>query len=100
MAAMMLARTAIGAVVELIGRVLNGKDFDVHGYATQLQEDESDDRVLTRFVRRANKVLGNQDNWAATLDELKLDPQLVSSKIEAQADLRSELKRALSKGDA
>lgn len=99
-AAMMLARTAIGAVVELIGRVLNGKDFDVHGYATQLQEDESDDRVLTRFVRRANKVLGNQDNWAATLDELKLDPQLVASKIEAQADLRSELKRALSKGDA
>jgi hypothetical protein len=54
---------------------------------------------LARFVRRAHKVLGNQDDWAATLQELKREPQLVATKMEAQADLRSELRRALSKGD-
>lgn len=99
-AAMMLARTAIGAVVELIGRVLNGKDFDLNAFASQLETDEADERVLTKFVRRANKVLGNQDDWSATLSELKRDPQLVASKIEAQVDLRAELKKALLKGDA
>lgn len=99
-AAMLLARTAIGAVVELIGRVLNSKDFDLDVFADQLKADDGDERVLTRFVRRANKVLGNQDDWSATLNELKSDPQLVASKIEAQADLRAELKKALSKGDA
>lgn len=97
-AAMMLARTAIGAVVELIGRVLGAKDFDMDGYANQLANEENDERVLTRFVKRAHKVLGNQENWVATLDQIKADPQLVASKIEAQADLRGEIKKALFKG--
>jgi hypothetical protein len=98
-AAMLLARTAIGAVIELIGRVVNARDFDAKAFILELNEEGSDERVLTRFVRRAHKVLGNNEDWEATLDALKSDPQLVASKIEAQADLKSELRKALARGE-
>lgn len=99
-AAMLLARTAIGAVVELIGRVLGSADFDPQALISELQDQVSDERILSRFVRRAHKVLGHNDDWQATLDALKSDPQLVASKIEAQADLKSELRKALSREDS
>ena len=98
-AAMLLARTAIGAVIELIGRVVSARDFDSRTLISELKEQGSDERVLTRFVRRAHKVLSNNDDWEATIDALKSDPQLVASKIEAQADLKAELRKALLRGE-
>jgi hypothetical protein len=98
--AMLLARTAIGSVVELIGRVLNQHDFNLSIYADSLQSNEPDERVLTKFVRKAQKVLGNGEDWLSTLEEIKSQPQLVASKIEASADLKGEIKRALAKEEA
>jgi hypothetical protein len=95
--AMLLARTAIGSIVELIRRVLNDSDFNLELYAESLQSKDVDERVLTKFVQKAQKVLGNGDDWLSTLQALKVDPQLVASKIEASADLKGEIKRALTK---
>lgn len=98
---MLLARTAIGAVVELVGRLFESKDFDMQALAESLQSSNSDqDSVLNKFVRKAHKVLGNKQDYLKTITELKADPQQVAAKMEASADLLGEIKRALAKEDA
>lgn len=96
--AMMLARTAIGSLIEQIGQLFQSKEFDLDQYAGELRSEIGDERVLTKFVRRAHKVLGF-DDWAMTLQAIKEDPQKVATRIEAQADLRDSIKKALTKDD-
>jgi hypothetical protein len=96
--AMMLARTAIGSLIEQIGQLFNSEEFDLQQYGEALSSEVGDERVLTKFVKRAHKVLGSND-WALTLQAIKEDPQKVATKIEAQADLRDSIKKALTKDD-
>jgi hypothetical protein len=95
---MLLGRTAIGAVVDLIGKVIEDKDFDVNRLAENLssRREDSEDTVLEKFVRRAHKVLKNAE-YAETIEELRADAQKVAAKMEADADLLGEIKRALAK---
>lgn len=95
---MLLGRTAIGAVVNLIGRVIEDKEYDVNQLAENLstKREDGEDTVLEKFVRRAHKVLKNAD-YAETIDELRADTQKVAAKMEADADLLGEIKRALAK---
>jgi hypothetical protein len=98
---MLVARTAIGAVVELAGRLFDSKDFDIQALTETLQANDSEqDSVLNKFVRKAHKVLGNKLDYVKTLQELKADPQMVAAKMEASADLLGEIKRALAKEEA
>jgi hypothetical protein len=98
---MLVARTAIGAVVELAGRLFDSRDFDMQALAETLQVNDSEqDSVLSKFVRKAHKVLGNKLDYMKTLQELKTDPQMVAAKMEASADLLGEIKRALAKEEA
>jgi hypothetical protein len=98
---MLLARTAIGAVVELAGRLFESKDFDMQALADTLQGSNDDqDSVLNKFVRKAHKVLGNKQDYLKTIKELRADPQQVAAKMEASADLLGEIRRALVKEDS
>lgn len=95
-AAMMLARAAVGSLVEQISQLFQSKEFDLDSYGNALRADAADDRVLTKFVRRAHKVLGS-DDWQQTLQAIKENSQKVASQIEAQVDLRDAIKKALNK---
>jgi hypothetical protein len=97
---MLLARTAIGAVVELVGRFFESRDFSAQDFADSLQQSNGEnDSVLDKFVRKAHKILGNKQDFLKTVEELRSDPQHVAARMEASADLLGEIKRALSKED-
>jgi len=97
---MLLARTAIGAVVDLISKVFDEKNFDFERLAQSLsKKDDSEDNVLQKFVRKAHKVVKNTE-YMDTISELRTDAQKVAAKMEADADLLGEIKRALAKEEA